>query len=638
MAAGINTKGKMSITELDFDQIKGNMKTYLKGQSQFTDYDFEGSGLNILLDTLAYNTHYNAFLANMLANEMFLDTAQKRNSVASHAKALGYTPISIKAPTAYLKVQVNNASTANITMPEGYSFNTSIQGVTYQFVNTTERIIQPASGIYVFGATSGIPVYEGTWTTTRFTVDVNNSDQRFILPNAGVDISTLKVQVQNSVSDTTISTYTAATSLVDITGTTQAYFIQETVDSEWQIYFGDGVVGKSLIDGNIVILKYVITNGTDANGAVSFTADGGISGFADITTTTMTAAAGGADAETLDSIKYNAPFSYAAQNRTVTAKDYAAIIPTIYPNVESIAVWGGEYNNPAVYGKVYISIRPKAGNTITQATKTSIVASLEDYNVASVTPVILDPETTKIVPTVNFKYNNTLTEKTKESLAALVTTAMTAWSDDNLEKHEAIFRYSKFTTMIDEVDPSILSNITTIKMSKTFLPTLTVATKYTITFENALYNPHSGHAASTAGTTAGGILSSSGFKYTDDTVNVYYYEDDGAGLVKAYYISGTSKVYKAAAVGTITYTTTGTVTGGTIVLTKENIASVENYDGATQTYIKLTTQPDSNDLVPVRNQVLEIDTYNMSVTGEADTVAAGASDGGTQYSTTSSYN
>jgi|APSaa5957512535_1039671.scaffolds.fasta_scaffold30877_2 hypothetical protein len=638
MAAGINTKGKMSITELDFDQIKSNMKTYLKGQSQFTDYDFEGSGINILLDTLAYNTHYNAFLANMLANEMFLDTAQKRNSVASHAKALGYTPVSIRSPIAYLKVQVNNASTANITMPEGYSFNTSIQGVTYQFVNTTERIIQSASGIYVFGATSGIPVYEGTWTTSRFTVNLSNADQRFIVPNAGVDISTLKVQVQNSVSDSTTATYTAASSLVDITATTQAYFIQETVDGEWQVYFGDGVVGKSLIDGNIVILKYVITNGIDANGAVSFTANAGISGFADITTTTMTAAAGGAEAESIESMKYNAPFSYAAQNRTVTAKDYAAIIPTIYPNVESIAVWGGEYNNPAVYGKVYISIRPKAGNTLTESTKTTIVNSLEDYNVASITPVILDPETTKIVPTVNFKYNNTLTDKTKESLAALVTTAITTWSDDNLEKHEAIFRYSKFTTMIDEVDPSILSNITTIKMSKTFLPTLAVASKYTITFENALYNPHSGHAASTAGTTAGGILSSTGFKYSDDTVNVYYYEDDGAGLIKAYYVSGTSKVYKAAAVGTITYTTTGTVTGGTLVLTKEDIASVENYDGATQTYIKLTVQPSSNDLVPVRNQVLEIDTYNMSVTGAADTVAAGASDGGTQYSTTSSYN
>ena len=637
MAAGINTKGKMNITELDFDQIKANMKTYLKGQSQFTDYDFEGSAINILLDTLSYNTHYNAFLANMLANEMFLDTAQKRNSVTSHAKALGYTPVSIKAPTAYLKVQVNNASTANITMPEGYSFNTSIQGVTYQFVNITERIIQPGNGIYVFGPTSGIPVYEGTWTTTRFTVDLNNTDQKFVIPNAGVDISTLKVQVQTSVGDSTTATYSAATSLVDTTSTTQAYFIQETVDGEWEVYFGDGVVGKSLIDGNIVILKYVITNGTDANGAVSFTADGGISGFADITTTTMTAAAGGADAETLESIKYNAPFSYAAQNRTVTAKDYAAIVPTIYPNVESIAVWGGEYNNPAVYGKVYISIRPKAGNTLTEATKTTIVKSLEDYNVASITPVILDPETTKIVPVVNFKYNNTLTDKTKESLAALVTTAIGTYSDDDLEKHEAIFRYSVFTTLIDEVDPSILSNITTIKMSKTFLPTLAAATKYTILFENALYNPHSGHAASTTGTTAGGILSSTGFKYTGDT-NVYYYEDDGAGNINAYYISGTSKVYKSGAVGVITYKTTGTVTGGTLVLTKENIASVENYDGATQTQIRLTVQPDSNDIVPVRNQVLEIDTYNLSVTGEADTVASGASDGGTQYSTTSSYN
>ena len=376
----------------------------------------------------------------------------------------------------------------------------------------------------------------------------------------------------------------------------------------------------------------------DANGAISFTADAGISGFADITTTTMTAAAGGANAETLDSIKYNAPFSYAAQNRTVTAKDYAAIIPTIYPNVESIAVWGGEYNNPAVYGKVYISIRPKAGNTLTQSTKTTIVNALEDYNIASVTPVILDPETTKIVPTINFKYNNTLTDKTKESLAALVTNAITTWSDDNLEKHEAIFRYSKFTTMIDEVDPSILSNITTIKMSKTFLPTTGVATKYTILFENTLYNPHSGHAASTTGTTAGGILSSTGFKYSDDTVNVYYYEDDGAGNINAYYVSGTSKVYKSGAVGTITYATTGTVTGGTLVLTKEDIASVENYDGVTQTNIRLTVQPDSNDLVPVRNQVLEVDIYNMSVIGSADTVAAGASDGGTQYSTSSSYN
>ena len=279
MAAGINTKGKMQITELDFDGIKDNLKTYLKGQSDFTDYDFEGSGMNILLDTLAYNTHYNAFLANMMANEMFLDTAQKRNSVTSHAKTLGYTTTSVKAPTAYLKVQVNDASTPNVTMPEGYAFTTTINGVSYQFVNTVERTIQPSAGIYVFGSEAGIPVYEGTWATTRFTVDLTNADQRFVVPNDNVDISTIKVQVQNSVGDVTTTNYSKSTSLVDITSTTTAFFCQETVDGEWEIYFGDGVVGKALVDGNIVILKYVVTNGVDANGAVSFVAGNSISGF-----------------------------------------------------------------------------------------------------------------------------------------------------------------------------------------------------------------------------------------------------------------------------------------------------------------------------------------------------------------------
>lgn len=631
MAAGINTKGKLQITELDFDTIKSNLKTYLKGQSNFTDYDFEGSGMNILLDTLAYNTHYTAFLANMMANEMFLDTAQKRNSVTSHAKSLGYVPTSTKAPTAYVKVQVNDANTTSVTMPEGYAFTTTINGTSYQFVNTVERTIQPSSGIYVFGSTSGIPIYEGSWTTSRFTVNLSNADQRFIIPNQDVDISTLKVSVQNSSSDVTTTTYTKATSLVDITSTTTAYFLQETVDGEWEVYFGDGVLGKSLIDGNIVILKYIVTNIDEANGANSFTASGTISGFGDISVTTISAAAGGADPENLDSIRLNAPFSYAAQNRTVTSKDYTTIVPTIYPNVESISVWGGEYADPPVYGKVYISIRPKAGNTLTESTKSSIVTALENYNVVSVTPVILDPETTKIIPTVNFKYNNTVTSKSKEDLAALITSAIATYSDDSLEKHEAIFRYSKFVRLIDDVDPSILSNITKIKMSKTFLPTLSTATKYTINYENAIYNPHSGHMAITTGTSAGGVVSSSGFKYTGDS-NVYYYEDDGKGNINAYYISGTNKIYKSAPVGTIDYI------NGKIILSSENIASVENYDGATQKQIRIVVVPSSNDIVPVRNQVLEIDTYNLSVTGTADSIVAGSSDGGTQYSTSSSYN
>jgi len=632
MAAGLNTKGKMSITELDFDSIKANLKTYLKGQSDFTDYDFEGSGLNILLDTLAYNTHYNAFMANMLANEMFLDTAVKRDSVTSHAKSLGYTPTSANAATASLKVQVNDANTTTLTMAEGFVFSTTINGVGYQFVNISDRTINPTEGEYIFGTdTLGISVYEGTWVTTKYTKDSTNADQKFIIENDNVDISTLAVQIQTSATDTTKTTYTKSTTLVDIVSTTTAYFIQETIEGKWEIYFGDGVLGKALTDGNVVILKYIITNKTDANGATAFTPSGNIGGFSDITVTTIGVAAGGANAETLESIKYNAPFNYAAQNRAVTAADYKTIVPTIYPNVESISVWGGEYNNPAVYGKVYISIRPQAGNTLTEATKTSIITSLEEYNVVSITPVILDPETTKIIPVVNFKYNETITSKSRETLAAEVSTAIVTYSDDTLEKHEAIFRYSPFVNLIDEVDPSILSNITTIKMSKTFLPTLETATKYTIDFANAFFNPHSGHMASTAGITPGGILSSTGFKYTGDATNVWYYEDDGAGLVKAYYILSSAKVYKAASVGTIDYST------GIIVIAKDNIDSVEDYNGATQTYIRLTVVPSSNDIVPVRNQVLEIDTTNMSITGAADSIAGGSSDGGTTYSTSASY-
>ena len=418
--------------------------------------------------------------------------------------------------------------------------------------------------------------------------------------------------------------------MVEVKSTTNAFFIQETIDAEWEVYFGDGVVGSSLIDGNIVILSYVVTNGADANGANTFTSTSNIGGFANITVTTQTAAADGAAAEGLDAIKYNAPFSYAAQNRTVTAADYKAIIPQLYPNVKAIAVWGGEYNDPAVYGKVYISILPKTGITLTTSTKSDIITLLQDYNVVSVTPELIDLETTKIIPTVNFKYDANATAKTKEALATSVTTEIANYSTTSLEKFEQVFRYSPFTTLIDETDPAILNNITTIKISKTFKPTLATALKYTISFSNALYHPHSGHAATTSGTTAGGILSSTGFTITGSS-ETYYLEDDGVGAVNAYYISGSTKVYRAAAEGTIDYTT------GVIVLTKIDIATVGQVDAADSTSIRLTVVPSSNDVVPVRNQILEIDTINLSVTGAADTIASGAGDAGVNYSTTSSY-
>ena len=626
--AGINTKGKMNITELDFDAIKGNLKTYLKGQSEFTDYDFEGSGMSVLLDTLAYNTHYNAFMANMAANEMFLDTAVKRDSVTSHAKSLGYTPGSATAAKAIVDVTVNNANTASVTMNAGHAFNTMINGIGYQFVNTTQRILQPINGVYNY---SSIPIYEGSWITSRFTVDTADADQKFIIPNQDVDISTLSVSVQTSNADTTLTTYTKSNNIVSVISTSTAFFIQETVDGEWEIYFGDGIIGKELIDGNIVILSYVVTNGADANGASAFTSATAISGFANITVTTQTAAIDGAEPEGIDTIKFNAPFSYAAQNRTVTASDYKAIVPQLYPNVKSIAVWGGEYNSPAVYGKVYMSILPKTGTVLTTSTKADIVNLLQDYNVVSVTPEVIDLEITKVIPTVNFKFDANATTKTTEALATLITSAINSYSTTKLEKFESVFRYSVVTTLIDNADPAILNNITTIKISKTFTPTLASALKYTISFSNALYNPHTGHAASTTGTTPGGILSSSGFTITGDA-NTYYLEDDGAGLVNAYYISGTSKVYlTTGSVGTIDYTT------GDIVLTKINIASVGNVNGSSSTAIRLTVQPASNDVVPVRNQILQIDSTNLSVAGTADTIAAGAGDAGVNYTTTSSY-
>ena len=385
-----------------------------------------------------------------------------------------------------------------------------------------------------------------------------------------------------------------------------------------------------MIDGNIVNLSYVVTNGTAANGAKSFTAASSISGFSNITVATQTAAADGANPEGIDTIKYNAPFSYAAQNRTVTAADYKAIVPQLYSNVKAIAVWGGEYNSPAVYGKVFISILPNTGTVLTTSTKASIVNLLQDYNVVSITPEVIDLETTKVVPTINFKYDANATTKTASALAALITTAVTNYSSTTLEKFETVFRYSKFTTLIDEVDPAILNNITNIKISKTFKPTLSSALKYTIDFSNALYNPHSGHMGSTAGVTAGGILSSTGFSLNAST-ETWYLEDDGAGIVKTYYVSGTSKVYQAAAVGTIDYTT------GEVVLTKINITAVSDVDGATSTSVRITVQPASNDVVPVRNQILQIDSVNISVTGTADTIAAGAGDAGVNYTTSATY-
>ena len=614
------TDKRIDVTELDFDNIKDNLKTFLKQQDQFTDYDFEGSGMSTLLDVLAYNTHYNAVYANVLANEMFLDSADIRNSIVSHAKHVGYTPRSATSPIAKLNVVVSDLSGSTATAARGTSFTTTVDGVSYTYVVKDDTTISPVSGVYTF---SELPVYEGTLVNNKYTVDTTNADQRFLIKNALADTTTLKVTVQNSSTDTTTTTYTKSTDLADVTSTSTVYFLEGVEDEQYEVVFGDGVLGKALSTGNIVTLSYVVTNGADSNGASSFSLSGNIGGFSDVTITTSTNSANGAQPESPDSIRFNAPRQYASQNRAVTAKDYESRVKTIFPNAQSVQVWGGEDNSTPVYGRVYISIKPKTGTSVTEADKTDIITQLKDFNVVSITPVIEDVETTFLQLTVDVKYDQKATVKSADSIKSLVQSAITTFNTNNIQQFDQMFRHSKFIETINKVDTAILSNITTVKLHKSFTATTTASTTYTINFENALYNPHSGHNAS-----GGGVLTSTGFKINGDTTNEYFLDEDGAGNVRLYYLVAGVRTYANNTQGTIDYTT------GQVVLNSLFVTEVSDVDGATSTTIRITVTPNSVDVKPVRNQVIEIDETNTTTTVTADDFDTTS---GIGYTTSTSY-
>ena len=616
---------KLQVSDFDFDDIKANLKSFLQDQSEFQDYDFEGSGFAVLLDLLAYNTHYLGFNANMLANEMYLDSADIRKNIVSLAKMLGYTPTSPKSPTASVDILMNNIPTtvATITMAKGTAFTTSVDGETYQFVTNAIHTLTPTNGVYKF---SSIPLYEGTLVTFKYTADSTDVDQRFVIPSVSADTSTLKVSVQNSASDTTTSTYTLATGITSITATSKVYFLQEMEDGKFEVYFGDDVLGNKLDDGNIVILEYIISNKDEANGASSFTLSGSVGGYSDVTLTTVSSAQGGAEAQTKESIRYNAPLQYSAQDRAVTTGDYETIVQSLYPNAQSVSAWGGEDDETPVYGVVKIAIKAASGSTLTNTTKTDLVRQLKKYNVASVRPEIVDPETTSIILTTNVKFDQNSANKTADTLKSDILTTLINYNTNTLTQFDGVFRYSKVTGLIDNTDSSILSNITTLKIRKDFTPTLTVSSKYNVYFRNSLHNPHSGHNSA-----AGGILESSGFKVSGDSSTVFYLDDDGVGNVRRYSFSGATRVYTASDQGTIDYDT------GSITINSLSVLSVENIRGEASSKIELTVVPSSNDVVPVRDQILEIDTANSSITVTADTFVGGSSDAGVGYTTTSSY-
>ena len=614
---------RLDISELDFENIKSSLKRFLSNQTQFKDYDFEGSSMAVLLDLLAYNTHYLAYNANFVANEMFMDTAQLRSSVASLAKLVGYTPNSARAPIADLKLVINDATGSTVTIPAGTKFSSSIDGLTYTFVTVGDHVVQPVDGVYT---AQSLNVYEGTYVSYNYTFDSTDIDQRFLIPSDRADSTTIKVAVQNSASDVTTATYTKATSITELNGDSKVYFLQEAEDGQYEIYFGDGVIGKKLDDGNIISISYVVTNKTEANGATSFSLSGSISGFTDVTITVNSSAQGGAEPESLQSIKTSSANFYASQDRAVTVEDYKTKTKQLYANVQSVSAWGGEDNDVPFYGRVYISILPTSGSNLTESTKSRIVTDLKKYSVASVTPVIVDPEITSIILRSSIKFDAGATTKVSDTIKSDVITTITNYNANTLQSFDNMFRHSKMTGLIDDTDESILSNVTTVQLRKSFTPTIGSSQKYSVAFSNALYNPHSGHASD-----GGGILSSSGFKIDGNTTDVFFLDDDGNGNVRRYKMDGSARSYANATQGSIDYSS------GLVEVNSLNVSNIENIRGAASTVIEITVKPNSNDIVPIRNQVLEIDVANSSVTVEADTLVGGSANAGIGYTTTTSY-
>ena len=481
---------RLNVTEFDFDSVKDNLKIFLKGQTEFKDYDFEGSGMNILLDVLAYNTHYIGFNANMLANEMFLDSASIRSSIVSHAKTLGYIPTSARAAKAIIDVTLNTTIVASGTMDAGTVFTTTNDGTDFQFVTANDVVASNiGSGITFIN----VPVYEGTYVTTRYTVDSSDVDQRFILTDNRADTTTLNIKVQTSSSNAEVFTYTQATDITQVESGSKVYFLQEVEAGKFEVYFGDGVIGAALSDDNIVILTYIVTNKGEANGAAVFTNSGAIATVTDIAVATVTIASAGSEPESLQSIKYNAPLDYASQGRCVTAEDYKVYAKKLFPNAQAISVFGGESGSfdsslgvvsTPEYGKVFISIKSTTGLNLTTTEKTQLVTDLRPYTIASTTPVVVDPQITWLILESTFKFNSTTTTSTNTELEAEVKSSLSDYSDDSLEQFDGIFRHSKVLGLIDNTSTAITSSSANVTLGHLFTPTTTASTSYTINFNN----------------------------------------------------------------------------------------------------------------------------------------------------------
>jgi len=609
-----------NVTELDFDQIKTNLKAYLSSQEKFNDYDFDGAGLNVLLDVLSYNTQYNALLSHMVANEAYLDTAQIRSNVVSRAKDLGYIPQSNVAATALLKVTVTGDadSAATLQITKGTTFSGQIGSEQKDFVTNKSYIAtKNSSNQYVF---DNVTIHEGRLNTLSYRVDNRIERQKFKIDDSKIDTSTMLVRSRESLTSSDYRTFTKYTNLLDVTSDTRVYFLQENFEGKYEFYFGDNILGLKPDTGEIVELTYISTNGVDGNGAKTFTINGSIGGFTSILVERATGfdkTVNGTNRESIESIKFNAPKLFAAQNRAVTSEDYKTILNANYDFIQDISVWGGEVNDPPLYGKVFISIKPVDADFLTDATKDGISSFLANKNVGSVTVEIEDPDYTYITGTVLFKYDPNNTDRTQAQLEASVRDAITSYNSTKLGKFDGVLRYSELLRVIDNVDDGILNSFARLEMHKHVTPVTNVASNYTVKFSAPIYITEEDEAT----------LRSNTFTVNQTEVTLSDIPvGDGTNNRTVQLLSAATGDVVSANVGTLY------PEKGLLEITNINVTSTDT--------IFIYCNPDSYDIAPKFNQLvsLELDeTPGITITGEQDTIAILGSSGAANYTTFSKH-
>jgi hypothetical protein len=590
------------LTNLDFTQIKTALKDYLRSQSDFTGYDFEGSTWSHLLDVLAYNTYYTAFNTNMVVNELFLDSATLRDNVVTIAKQLGYIPKSTTAPKASVDFNANfsSSSPSTITLKKGSGFVTTYDGKMYNYVVITDYKQVVNGGVAQF---RNVPIYEGTLITNSYVVDTSLNFQRFIIDNPSVDTNTIVVKVFPSQGSTSYVLYDAAKNILTATPDSNIYYINEIEDERYEIVFGDGILGRKLVHNEYIEVSYLITSGPETNGSRVFTFSGileddqGNSNYSVSITNlqTISASDGGEDIETVSSIKYNAPLNYGAQNRAVTSSDYSVIIRNIYPAIADIIVYGGEEASPPEYGKVKIVIKPKNSNRLSNFTKQDIVKKLKPYMVGSVTCDIIDPSIVYIEAVSSIFYDTKVTTLTPIEIKSRVLQSIQDYiSLSETEKFNGKFRYSKFVSVVDGADHSIKSNRTKITLRKDFYPLLNTSTYYELCFQNE-FDVNCDIPS----------VTSTGFVVSEHPSYTSYLEDRNGKMVLYRIDSGLNeKIVLNNFVGTVDYMK------GEIKLNNLTIIKGSFEDNK----IQVRVRPKFNDIIASRNVYLDVDIQNSNFT------------------------